>query len=71
MVQIIPINAYPGSMTTVSAVTGALGYTGKSLTMLLLERGERVRTLTNSPHRPNPFGDELEIMPLAFDDPTK
>ncbi len=57
-------------MTTVHAVTGSLGYTGKSLTRLLLDRGETVRTLTNSPHRPNPFGDELAIMPLAFDDPS-
>jgi len=29
------------------AVTGALGYTGKSLTERLLARGLRVRTLTN------------------------
>lgn len=58
-------------MTKLNVVTGALGYTGKSLTRLLLARGERVRTLTNSPNRPNPFGDQLEIMPLAFDDPSK
>jgi NADH dehydrogenase len=51
-------------------VTGALGYTGRSLTEQLLERGHRVRTLTNSPHRPNPFGDRLEIHRLAFDDPA-
>lgn len=50
-------------------VTGALGYTGRSLTERLLDRGFRVRTLTNSPNRPNPFGDKLEIRPLAFDDP--
>ncbi|MAG58476.1 MAG: epimerase [Planctomycetes bacterium] len=56
-------------MTKVSIVTGALGYTGRSLTQLLLARGERVRTLTNSPNRPNPFGERLEIAPLAFDDP--
>ena len=56
-------------MTARSVVTGALGYTGKSLTRLLLARGESVRTLTNSPHRPNPFGDQLEVAPLAFDDP--
>lgn len=56
-------------MTKMNVVTGALGYTGKSLTRLLLARGETVRTLTNSPNRPNPFGDQLEIMPLAFDDP--
>ncbi len=52
-------------------VTGALGYTGRSVTEQLLDRGVRVRTLTNSPDRPNPFGDKLEIRPLAFDDPDK
>ncbi len=52
-------------------VTGALGYTGRSLTEQLLQRGARVRTLTNSPNRPNPFGDQLEIHPLAFDDPPR
>jgi uncharacterized protein YbjT (DUF2867 family) len=49
-------------------VTGALGYTGRSIAEQLLARGERVRTLTNSPGRPNPFGNALEVMPLAFDD---
>ncbi len=49
-------------------VTGALGYSGKSITELLLARGDRVRTLTNSPGRPNPFGDRIEIRPLAFRD---
>jgi len=52
-------------------VTGALGYTGRSLTEQLLERGVRVRTLTNSPGRPNPFGEQLEIHPLAFDEPVR
>jgi NADH dehydrogenase len=51
-------------------VTGALGYTGQAITERLLARGLRVRTLTNSPNRPNPFGDRLEIRPLAFDDPA-
>lgn len=49
-------------------VTGALGYTGRSIAEQLIERGERVRTLTNSPGRPNPFGNALEVMPLAFGD---
>lgn len=51
-------------------VTGALGYTGKAIAERLLERGVRVRTLTNSPRRPNPFGDRLEVRPLAFADPS-
>ena len=49
-------------------VTGALGYTGKSVAQRLLDRGIRVRTLTNSPDRPNPFGDAIDIKPLVFDD---
>jgi len=50
-------------------ITGALGYTGRSVAERLIARNLRVRTLTNSPNRPNPFGDRLEIHPLAFDDP--
>jgi NAD(P)-dependent dehydrogenase (short-subunit alcohol dehydrogenase family) len=50
------------------AVTGALGYSGRAITEQLLERGARVRTLTNSPGRPNPFGGRLELRPLAFAD---
>lgn len=51
-------------------VTGALGYTGRAVTERLLAHGDRVRTLTNSPRRPNPFGPRLEIRPLAFGDPA-
>lgn len=54
-------------MTTL-AVTGALGYSGKAIAERLLARGLRVRTLTNSPNRPNPFGAVLDIRPLAFHD---
>lgn len=53
------------------AVTGALGYTGKSITEQLIADGVRVRTLTNSPNRDNPFGDQLQIHPLAFEDQSK
>ena len=52
------------------AVTGALGYTGRSLTEQLLTRGVNVRALTNSPNRPNPFAGRIEVRPLAFDDPA-
>lgn len=55
--------------TPLHVVTGALGYTGRSVTERLLDRGDRVRTLTNSPNRPNPFGAALELRPMAFDDP--
>lgn len=52
-------------------LTGALGYTGKSVAERLLEQNIRLRTLTNSPNRPNPFGDAIDIKPLAFDDVDK
>lgn len=51
-------------------VTGAFGYTGRALTEQLLLRGARVRTLTGSPRRPHPFGDRVEVYPLAFHDPA-
>ena len=49
-------------------VTGAFGYSGKYITRRLLERGVRVATLTNSPDRPNEFGDRVRAMPLQFAD---
>lgn len=58
------------SSDSLHVVTGALGYTGRVVTERLLARGDRVRTLTNSPNRPNRFGAGLEICPLAFDDPA-
>ncbi len=52
-------------------VTGALGYTGRAVAERLLARGCQVRTLTNSPDRPHPFGPRLQVHPLAFDDPNR
>jgi NADH dehydrogenase len=51
------------------AITGAFSYTGKYATQLLLNRGYRVRTLTNHPDRENPFGNRVEVFPYRFDDP--
>ncbi len=51
-------------------VTGAFGYTGRYIARELLARGARVRTLTNSLDRGNPFGDAIEVHPIDFDDPT-
>lgn len=51
------------------AVTGAFGYSGKVIAERLIARGDRVRTLTNSPDRPHPFGDRIEVHRLAFDAP--
>ena len=53
------------------AVTGAFGYSGKVIAELLLARGDHVRTLTNSPNRPHPFGSRVEVHPLAFDNPDR
>jgi len=57
-------------MSTV-VITGALSYTGRYTTRLLLSRGYRVRTLTFHPERPNPFGAQVEVLPYRFDDPQK
>jgi uncharacterized protein YbjT (DUF2867 family) len=48
-------------------VTGAFGFTGKYITRLLLDKGYKVRTLTNSPDRKHPFGDKISVAPLNFD----
>ena len=50
-------------------VTGAFGYSGKYIATRLLAEGCRVRTLTNSMQRSNPFGGQLEIHPFNFDSP--
>jgi uncharacterized protein YbjT (DUF2867 family) len=54
---------------TVSAVTGAFGYSGLHLSRLLLARGERVRNLTGHPDRPDPFAGAVEVTRLRFEDP--
>ena len=50
-------------------VTGAFGYSGKYIATRLLAAGKRVRTLTNSPQRHNPFGATVEAHPYNFDRP--
>src|SRR5262245_34992396 len=52
-------------------VTGAFGYSGRYITARLLKAGHRVRTLTNSPQRANPFGEAVEVQPFDFDQPAK
>jgi uncharacterized protein YbjT (DUF2867 family) len=51
-------------------VTGAFGYSGKYIAARLLNAGHRVRTLTNSVDRPNPFGSRVEAQPFHFDQPA-
>jgi NADH dehydrogenase len=52
-------------------VTGAYGYSGKYIAGRLLEKGHRVKTLTNSIQRENPFGATIEALPFNFDSPEK
>jgi NADH dehydrogenase len=54
-----------------NVVTGAFSYTGKYITQRLLSMGERVRTLTDHPNRPNPFGEQVSVSPFSFDDPAE
>jgi uncharacterized protein YbjT (DUF2867 family) len=58
-------------MPDLHVVTGAYGYTGKYIATRLLNEGHRVRTLTNSTHRANPFGGKVEAYPFNFDNPDK
>lgn len=55
--------------STLDIVTGAFGYTGKYITQRLLAAGQRVRTLTGRPDRPNPFGNQIEVAPFNFEHP--
>jgi uncharacterized protein YbjT (DUF2867 family) len=55
----------------VNIVTGAFSYTGKYITRRLLEQGERVKTLTNHPNRPDPFAGRVSAAPFSFENPGK
>lgn len=50
-------------------VTGAFGYSGRYIAARLLDLGYRVRTLTHSTGRANPFGGRVEAHPFTFDKP--
>ena len=50
-------------------VTGAFGYSGRYIAERLLAEGVRVRTLTHSLDRKNPFGGRIEARPFDWDDP--
>jgi len=52
-------------------VTGAFGYSGKYIARRLLAGGWRVRTLTNSLERNNPFKGAVEVHPYNFDKPAE
>ena len=57
------------SSRQIHAVTGAFGYSGQYIARRLLERGQRVITLTDSPERANPFGGDVEAHRFHFEDP--
>ncbi len=52
-------------------MTGAFGYSGRYITQRLLAQDFEVITLTNSPHRPNPFGDRIRVFPFHFKSPDR
>jgi uncharacterized protein YbjT (DUF2867 family) len=51
------------------AVTGAYGFSGKYIAWRLLDLKHDVITLTNSPHRTNPFGESVKALPYNFSKP--
>lgn len=55
----------------IHVVTGAFGYSGKYIARRLLDAGHEVRTLTNSPDKPNPFGEQVRPFPFHFNQPDK
>jgi uncharacterized protein YbjT (DUF2867 family) len=53
------------------AVTGAYGFSGKYIARRLLDLKHDVITLTNSPHRGNPFGELVKAFPYNFSKPQE
>lgn len=53
------------------AVTGAYGYSGQYIARRLLAQGKQVITLTNSPGRENPFGEQVPAYRFHFDQPAR
>jgi uncharacterized protein YbjT (DUF2867 family) len=58
------------STAGLDVVTGAYSYTGRYIAARLLDDGRGVRTLTNHPSRPDPFGGRVSAVPYRFDDPV-
>ena len=56
-------------MSKLNIVTGATDYTGKYVTRRLLAMGQQVKFLTNHPHRENPFGHKVSMLPYNFENP--
>jgi NADH dehydrogenase len=58
-------------MTDLDVVTGAFSYTGRFVAPRLLDRGRRVRTLTNHPDPLSPLRERCEARPLDFGRPDQ
>ena len=56
-------------MSTLDAVTGATGYSGKYITRRLLAKDRKIITLTGHPDRPHDFGDAVTAASFNFDKP--
>lgn len=56
---------------TVHVITGAYGFSGKYIAQKLLADGYKVRTLTNSLNRENPFHGRVEAYPYSFENRDK
>lgn len=54
---------------SIHAVTGAFGYSGRHIADLLLERGERIASLTGHTDRADPFGGRVEVRALRLERP--
>src|SRR6266508_4539144 len=52
-------------------VTGAYGFSGKYMAQRLLALRHEVITLTNSPHRSNPFGESVKAFLYNFSEPKE
>lgn len=48
-------------------VTGAFGFSGKYIAGRLIDAGHKVRTITNSVNRANPFNGNIRAFPYNFD----
>ena len=55
----------------VYVITGAYGFTGRSIARRLLAQEKKVITLTGHPRRDSEFGDNIEAFPFNFDDPPR
>jgi len=58
-------------MSDLDVVTGAFSYTGRFIAPRLLDRGRRLRTLTNHPAAGHPQAGWIEVHPLDFRRPER